>query len=111
MIPKKYNLVQVHYSNVKHNDYLAPIDYENCAKSNQSLDKKTEDLIEVISNVTMYQRAIQEMNIDQDLLPISGLKKESILKAKKILCDLRPFLDKIQELQKKGMNADYAEVS
>ena len=109
--PKKYNLVQVHYSNVKHTDYLAPIDYENCMKATEPLDKHTGNLVEVISNVTMYQRAISEIGIDQDLLPISGLKKETIEKAKKILCDLRPVLDKLTTLQSKGMNADYAEVS
>lgn len=27
---KKYVLVHVNYQNVKHNDYLAPFDYENC---------------------------------------------------------------------------------
>ena len=27
---KKYNLVEVHYSNVEHKDYLAPFDFDNC---------------------------------------------------------------------------------
>lgn len=27
---KKYVLVHVNHSNVKHSDYLAPFDYENC---------------------------------------------------------------------------------
>ena len=109
--PKKYNLVQVHYSNVKHQDYLAPIDYENCAKAAQPLDKRTEDLVEVISNVTMYQRAVSDLGIDQDLLPVSGLKKETIEKAKKILCELKPVLDELEALRRKGMQADFEEVS
>lgn len=56
--PKKYNLVEVHYTNVKHTDYLAPIDYDNCAKSENQLDRRVEDVIEMISNVTMYQKAV-----------------------------------------------------
>mmetsp|Transcript_152 Transcript_152/g.279 ORF Transcript_152/g.279 Transcript_152/m.279 type:complete len:138 (+) Transcript_152:3911-4324(+) len=54
---KKYALTKVAYSNVKHTDYLAPFDYENCA-SPSSLKVEVEDLIEEISNVTMYQRAL-----------------------------------------------------
>ena len=50
---KKYTLVKVHYTNVKHQDYLAPFDFENCAKT-ESIDSVIEDLIEEISNVTMY---------------------------------------------------------
>ena len=109
--PKKYTLVQVKYTNVKHTDYLAPLDYENCAKAEASLPKETENLVEVISNVTMYQRAISQIGINQDLLPISGLKRETIVKAKQILCDLRPVIDELLNLQKKGMQADYNEVS
>ena len=30
---KKYELTQVNYSNVKHQDYLAPFDFDNCAKN------------------------------------------------------------------------------
>ena len=29
---KKYALTKVSYSNVKHQDYMAPFDFENCAK-------------------------------------------------------------------------------
>ena len=56
--PKKYSLVEVLYTNVKHEDYLAPIDYDNCAISKEPMDKKIENLIELISSVTMYQRAV-----------------------------------------------------
>lgn len=30
---KKYSLVKVHYTTVKHQDYLAPFDFENCVKT------------------------------------------------------------------------------
>jgi len=45
-------LVKVHYSDVKHQDYLAPFDYDNCAKT--QMDKLKRLLIEEIANVTMY---------------------------------------------------------
>ena len=49
---KKYVLVNVSYTNVKHNDYIAPFDYDNCPKTH--IEKLLRNLIEEISNVTMY---------------------------------------------------------
>lgn len=50
--PKKYVPVHIDYSNVKHKDYLAPFDYDNCALT--KMEKPLRLLIEEISNVTMY---------------------------------------------------------
>ena len=55
---KKYEPVLVSYTKVKHQDYLAPFDFANCANPS-GLEKLVENLIEEISNVTMYQRAIR----------------------------------------------------
>ena len=104
-------MVKVHYTNVKHTDYLAPIDYDNCAKAENPLDRRVEDIIELISNVTMYHRAVNELRIDTDLLPVSGLKKESIQKAKQVLNKLAPVVKELEELRKKHMNADFEEVA
>ena len=60
---KKYFPTQVNYSNVKHEDYLAPFDFENCANPS-GLPKSVEDLVEEISNVSLYQRAIKLLGID-----------------------------------------------
>jgi predicted DNA-binding WGR domain protein len=54
---KKYNLVQVKYTSVKHEDYLAPFDYEHCTKSDR-LGRREENLVEEICNVTMYSKAV-----------------------------------------------------
>ena len=53
---KKYVLVQVDYKNVKHQDYLAPFDFESCAQTH--MEKKLRILFEEIGNVTMYQRSM-----------------------------------------------------
>lgn len=47
-----------------------------------------EDLIEEISNVTMYQRAMRNLQIDEDKLPVSGLKREVLLEAKSVLKEI-----------------------
>lgn len=90
---KKYNLVPVHHSKVKHQDYLAPFDFENCTPG-EKLSKKVMNFVEEISNVTMYQRAINNFNLDMEALPISGLKRETLLKAKDILAEIKDILEK-----------------
>jgi len=50
-------LVKVNYSNVKHSDYMAPFDYDNCPPTH--MEKTLKHLYEEISNVTMYQRAMR----------------------------------------------------
>jgi hypothetical protein len=52
-VKKKYSIVQVAYSSVKNQDYLAPFDFNNCAKSAME-DKQVYDCVEEISNVTMF---------------------------------------------------------
>ena len=91
---KKYELTKVNYSNVKHQDYLAPFDFENCSKSS-SLPQLVEDLVEEISNVTMYQRAIKTLGIDEDKLPCGSLKKESIEEAYAILWQIKAAADEL----------------
>lgn len=105
---KKYAMTNVSYSNVKHQDYLAPFDYENCAKKS-GLSVRVEDLIEEISNVTMYQRALKQIGIDEDKLPVSALKKESILEAQALLYQISEAIKELLELRKAGMKADYDE--
>ena len=75
------------------------------------MPKETEDLVEVISNVTMYQRALSDLGINKDLLPVSGLKRETIDKARDILVKMKPVMEELTKLQQKGLNADYNEVS
>lgn len=77
--PKKYVLVNIEYGNIKHEDYLAPFDYDNCAKT--QIDKPLRLLIEEISNVTMYQRSLFELGFDWGQMPISNIKKEIVQKA------------------------------
>lgn len=94
---------------MKHNDYLAPFDYDNCAKLS-AMHKWTEDLIEEISNVTMYQRAVRQMGIDENKMPVSALKKEAIMEAKGVLAEISGTIKELDELRKIGIRADYDEV-
>lgn len=46
------------------------------------------DFFETICNVTMYQKAMIQENIDLELLPISSLKRDILLKAELILNEI-----------------------
>lgn len=41
----------------------------------------------------MYQRAIQTFNVDTEVLPISGIKKETLQKAREILLKIKDILE------------------
>lgn len=95
---KKYNLAHVNYAVVKYQDYMAPFDYKVCPKSH--LDKPVQDLFEEIANVSMYKKALSQTGLDQEIMPINGLKKETIAEAKNILLLLTTVLEEDQELMK-----------
>ena len=44
-------LAKVNYTDIKHNDYLALFDYDNCPKS--KIEKQLRNFIEEIINFTM----------------------------------------------------------
>lgn len=97
--------MHVHYSDVKHQDYLAPFDYDNCAKT--QMDKHKRLLLEEIANVTMYQRAVAQQGIDKDQLPISNLKRETLEQAKEILSDLKKTIGELDAERVKYAQANY----
>ena len=72
----KYNLAKMNYVTVEHKDYLAPFNYDKCPKS--KVEKNVKELLEEIANITMYTKALRQMGIDVDTLPISNLNKDSI---------------------------------
>lgn len=92
-------MINVNYAQVKHQDYLAPFDYENCVKT--QMDKCLRHLIEEISNVTMYQRSMQQMGIDQSQMPVSNIKKDTIIKAKKILGEIASAIKGLDDLRQR----------
>jgi len=51
------------------------------------------NFVEEISNVTMYQRALQSYNVDMESLPISALKRDVLLKAREILVQIKDILE------------------
>jgi len=75
-VKKKYDIARVNYVTVSHKDYLAPFDFKIAPKS--KLERNVQNLIEEIGNVTMYMKAMTGLNIDTEVMPISGIKKDVI---------------------------------
>lgn len=86
-------------------DYLQPFDYEKCPKSR--LPQGIYDLFQEMSNVTMYQRAITQFGIDTDVLPFSGVNKQSLVEARQLLLDIGECIKEDIEISKEGIKADF----
>ena len=104
-VKKKYNLTRVNYITVNMKDYLQPFDYEKCPKSR--LPQSLYDLFQEISNVSMYQRAITQFGIDTDVLPFSGVNKQSLVEARQLLLDIGEIIREDIEVSKDGIKADF----
>ena len=86
-------------------DYLQPFDLERCPKSR--LRQEVYELFEEISNVTMYQRAFAQFGIDTNVLPFSGVKKQSLVEARNLLLDIQECIKEDIEISKEGIKADF----
>ncbi len=103
--PKKYNIAHVKYHSFNYKDYLAPFDLLNCPRS--KLDKPTQELIEEIAQITVYQRAMSNFGIDSRILPFHSVKKEVLIEAKHLLMELSENIKEDAEISKDGMKADF----
>lgn len=59
----------------------------------------------------MYQRAITEFGIDTNVLPFSGVKKESLYEARQLLTEITECIKEDIEISKAGIAADYDKLS
>jgi hypothetical protein len=65
---------------------MAPFDYDNCPRT--QLESSIRNMIEEISNLTMYRDAVSQIGINQDLMPVSALKRETLLEARDVLSEV-----------------------
>lgn len=50
---------------------------------------------------------MQSFGIDKETMPISGIKKEQILKAKLLLSEIKDVVEEDAEISKQGIKADF----
>jgi poly [ADP-ribose] polymerase/centrosomal protein CEP128 len=81
--PKKYQLVNITYKNIKYEDYLAPFDWNHCPES--QLVKAVHLMLEEICNLTMFQRSLSSIRVDTSQLPLSRIDKATVRRAQEIL--------------------------
>lgn len=70
------------------------------------MGKRVHHLIEEISNVTMFRRAVSNMGIDEELLPTSSLKKDTLVRATAILKELSEMVESRDTEIRKGLEGD-----
>ena len=99
----------MNYVTVEHKDYLAPFNYDKCPKS--KVEKNVKELLEEIANITMYTKALRQMGIDVDTLPISNLNKDSITQAKDVLKQLTKVIDDSNFISSKGLRANLEDLT
>jgi hypothetical protein len=55
----------------------------------------------------MYQRAITQFGIDTDVLPFSGVNKQSLVEARQLLLEIGEVIKEDIEVSKEGIKADF----
>jgi hypothetical protein len=105
---KKYEIARVKYDTVKHKEYLAPFDYKKAP--NSALENNKRNLLEEITNFTMYQKAMGDFGIDQEILPFAKIEKQSLTEAMDVLKQLSITFEEEYEVNKAGIKADFDKV-
>jgi hypothetical protein len=70
------------------------------------MGKRVHNLLEEISNVTMFRRAVSSMGIDEELMPTSSLKKDTLVSATAILKELSLVVEERDIEIRKGLEGD-----
>lgn len=93
----KYQLTNVNYSNVSHQDYLVPFDFSASKASN--LQPSVQEILREITQVAMYVKGIKNAGVDTDQMPFSNINRKDLLKARESLTKLREILEELEPLE------------
>ena len=94
----KYQLTNVNYSNISHEDYLVPFDLSNSKPS--TLHPNVQEIMREITQVAMYVKGIKNQGIDIGQMPFSNINRTDLLKARESLTRLREILEELEPLEK-----------
>lgn len=59
----------------------------------------------------MYQKAMTTFGLDTEVLPFSGVKKETLVKARQILMEIQEKINQDIEISKEGIKADFEKLT
>jgi predicted DNA-binding WGR domain protein len=93
----KYQLTNVNYSKVSHQDYLVPFDFTNSKPSD--LSPSVQEILREITQVSMYVKGIKDSGIDTDQMPFSNINRNDLLKARESLTNLREILEELEPME------------
>ena len=101
---KKYALMKIQKKNVHYKQLLKPFNFkEQLHKS--VLPKSVRSLVKSIINVTNFENVMTAYGINTELLPVTKLKKETLLECKNILEKCKDLVNDLDNERKKGLQA------
>jgi len=103
-IKKKYVVMAMKTSNLHYKQLIKPFEYKKIPLKS-TLPKPIKKLLKEVVDVTSYEKAMGQYGIDNEVLPITRLRKETLLEARKILDKLSEIEKKLAEERVKGPDA------
>eukprot|EP01022_Parablepharisma_sp_SALTPOND_P016007 TRINITY_DN2302_c3_g1_i1.p1 TRINITY_DN2302_c3_g1~~TRINITY_DN2302_c3_g1_i1.p1 ORF type:complete len:1273 (+),score=196.37 TRINITY_DN2302_c3_g1_i1:5084-8902(+) len=103
-IKKRYVLMAMKTNNLHYKQLIKPFDYKHL-QHKSTLPKPIKKLLKSIVDVAAYERAMSHYGINCEELPITRLKKETLLECKDILEKLGDLVTKLDKEREKGLEA------
>ena len=93
----KYQLTNVNYSNISHEDYLVPFDLAN-SKASQ-LQPQVQEIMREITQVSMYVKGLKNAGLDMNQMKFSNINRNDLQKARESLTKLREILEELEPME------------
>ncbi len=101
---KKYVVMAIKSNTLRYRRLIKPFDYKHL-QHKSTLEKPVRKLMKAMVNVAAYEKAMSMYGIDYDELPITRLKKSTLLECKAILDKLLVIVSDLETERKKGLQA------
>ena len=107
-VEKKFNLTKIKETDFNYKELLKNFNWKKTPKC--KVNRKIKNLIKSFAHPGYYRDNMNNLELNTNLLPISGIKDESITEAKEILEKIQVAINKDVTLSKDGLGGgNYAE--
>ena len=101
---KKYVVMAIKEKFLHYKQLIKPLDFKHLKVKTQ-LSKPIKKLMKTILNVSIYEQAMTGYGLDIEALPISKLKKETLIECRDLLESMRGVVKSIEEERSHGLEA------
>eukprot|EP00826_Nyctotherus_ovalis_P008597 TRINITY_DN12235_c0_g1_i4.p1 TRINITY_DN12235_c0_g1~~TRINITY_DN12235_c0_g1_i4.p1 ORF type:complete len:471 (+),score=130.77 TRINITY_DN12235_c0_g1_i4:270-1682(+) len=103
-VKKRFVMIAMKTEKVHYKQLIKPFDYKKLVHKSQ-LPKPIKKLLKIIVDVSSHEKAMMNYGIDREELPMTQLKKETLLKCKQLLDSLAEQIEALKREQEKGLTA------